>query len=284
MSNVPMCTNTNINAKTDTCTDMQNAAQEQCRFLKSMIEQVEKSLSGLPEGTLKIMQSPKKQPRYYHRLPGSNSRSVYIRKENTSLYTGLAQKDYNRRLLKLLKKKYSALLQFAGRYPFEDIDGIYKSLSPQRQALVKPIIPTDEQYAEQWQKTAYQGLGFRADDTSACYTAKGERVRSKSETIIADTLYRADIPYKYECPLELGNRTIYPDFTILHVRTRKEIYFEHFGMIDDPEYVDKMLQKINTYILCGIIPGKNLLYTMESSERALDTRILKRLIKEHLSS
>ena len=49
------------------------------------------------------------------------------------------------------------------------------------------------------------------------YTIKGERVRSKSEKIIADELYRYQIPYKYEFPLTLAthNRNIqlYPDFT-----------------------------------------------------------------------
>ena len=32
---------------------------------------------------------------------------------------------------------------------------------------------------------------------------KNERVRSKSEKIIADMLYHKNIPYKYECPINL---------------------------------------------------------------------------------
>lgn len=50
-----------------------------------------------------------------------------------------------------------------------------------------------------------------------------ERVRSKSEKILADYFYRRKIPYKYECPLTLkGVGTVYPDFTFLSPKTKKK--------------------------------------------------------------
>lgn len=52
-------------------------------------------------------------------------------------------------------------------------------------------------------------------------------MRSKSEVIIADLLNKEGIPYRYEFPLYLKEfNTVYPDFTILNVRKRKEIYWE----------------------------------------------------------
>ena len=69
----------------------------------------------------------------------------------------------------------------------------------------------------------YQGKGFGEEDNTEYYTYKGERVRSKSEMIIANELFRNNIPYKYELPIELENWnkkvTIYPDFTVLNKRT-----------------------------------------------------------------
>lgn len=61
----------------------------------------------------------------------------------------------------------------------------------------------------------YTGKQFREGEP-VILTNRGERVRSKSEKIIADCFFRKGIPYKYECPLYLkGLGIIYPDFTIL---------------------------------------------------------------------
>ncbi|MEE3440399.1 MAG: hypothetical protein VZR07_10670, partial [Ruminococcus sp.] len=54
-------------------------------------------------------------------------------------------------------------------------------------------------------------------------TQRGEIVRSKSEVIIADALYYANIPYHYEKPIKVGDRVIYPDFTVLNVKTSLQI-------------------------------------------------------------
>ena len=52
------------------------------------------------------------------------------------------------------------------------------------------------------------------DDMSNYITDAGERVRSKSELVIANLLYKNNIPYMYECPLKINNNTVYPDFTV----------------------------------------------------------------------
>ena len=81
-------------------------------------------------------------------------------------------------------------------------------------------------------------------------TLRGERVRSKSEAMIADTLYRLKIPYKYECPLTIrrktgtsrNTKTIYPDFTCLNVRLRQEFVWEHFNRYGHPK--DEVVNKL----------------------------------------
>jgi hypothetical protein len=37
---------------------------------------------------------------------------------------------------------------------------------------------------------------------------------------------------------------------------RKEIYLEHFGLMDQQDYVETMLYKLNTYERNGIFVGK----------------------------
>lgn len=115
-------------------------------------------------------------------------------------------------------------------------------------------------------------------------TEQGERVRSKSEKIIADKLYMLGIPYRYECPALMkgrrGNVTIYPDFTILRMPERREVYFEHFGLMDDADYVNAVMHKLDTYEKNGIYLGINLFFTHETSKRPLNTVVLDRLLRE----
>ena len=89
------------------------------------------------------------------------------------------------------------------------------------------------------------------------------------------------IPYRYECPLVLGyDFTIYPDFTILKMPERKEVYLEHFGMLDDEEYFDRMLLKLNTYEKNGIYLGSNLFFTYETSVKPINTKALNNQLRE----
>jgi hypothetical protein len=77
-------------------------------------------------------------------------------------------------------------------------------------------------------------------------------------------------------------RMVYPDFTILNIHTRQEIYLEHLGMMDYPEYCEKALLKIQTYARNGIILGKNLLITFETSQNPFNINYLEQMLKEML--
>ncbi|MBQ4045421.1 MAG: hypothetical protein II627_03140 [Lachnospiraceae bacterium] len=84
--------------------------------------------------------------------------------------------------------------------------------------------------------------------------------------LIANKLFSMNIPYKYEQPLLLNSgTTIFPDFTILDLRRRRELYLEHFGMMDNPEYSEKAIKKNDDYARNGIFLGCQLFITMESS-------------------
>lgn len=97
--------------------------------------------------------------------------------------------------------------------------------------------------------------------------SSGNWVRSKSEAIIDMVLYTNHIPFRYECKLQLGRVTLYPDFTIRHPRTGKLYYWEHFGMMDDETYLKKTCSKIQTYARNGIYPSINLIATFETKEQ-----------------
>lgn len=78
-------------------------------------------------------------------------------------------------------------------------------------------------------------------------TTKGDKVRSKSEVIIANLLYENDIEYEYEKKLYYAtNKYIRPDFTI-KLDNGKEIYWEHLGMIGTESYDKIWLKKLDLY-------------------------------------
>ena len=159
---------------------------------------------------------------------------------------------------------------------------IWDSFCEERKNLVLSDYVSDERYAEEWQAKQYQPKGFRPE-TPEMYTVKGERVRSKSEKIIADTLERNKIPYRYEYPIELtGGFLIHPDFCVLNKRTRNEYFWEHLGKMDDPEYSSKNIRRLQQMAENGILPGRNLLITAETSTNVLNARTMNIIIREYL--
>jgi ATP-dependent exoDNAse (exonuclease V) alpha subunit len=96
-------------------------------------------------------------------------------------------------------------------------------------------------------------------------TLKGHMVRSKSELIIADKLFNAEIAYEYEKPLDGAQRKgcIFPDFSFTDA-AGDLIIWEHFGRMDDPKYVDGHDWKLKWYADNGFNVGENLFLTTET--------------------
>ena len=263
-------------------------------LLNAVIDLKLKALKHAPEGSLNISEC-RGNPQYYHRTSSDSTKGKYIKNANHTFARRLAQKDYDMRALKALKKEreilQTALTQLdACNTNSTLISKIFQSLAPRRRALVTPVTLSDENYAAAWLSQKYEGKIFQPN-TPEYYTARGERVRSKSEVIIADTLSRLNVPYRYEYPLTLkcGDRksihdhiTIYPDFLCLNLRTRQEFIWEHFGMMDDSSYSSKAVQKLRTYSENGIHPGHHLILSTETTECPVSTRHIENLINTFL--
>ena len=101
--------------------------------------------------------------------------------------------------------------------------------------------------------------------------------------MIANELFRADIPYRYEYPVYIKRwGTIYPDFMVLALAKKKEVYWEHFGRMDDPEYAEKAVQKIEAYAENGYVIGDNLIVTFETRQSVFTTRKVQMIIEQYL--
>ena len=269
--------------------------QERLQQLKEALLELTKKQKNQQKGHLRVSQRGSARPQYYHYTTPTDFTGKYIRKKNLAFAKTLAQKDYEENIIPLLQKEIAELEKYLTQTSnSRAILELYDSLCPARRSLITPVTLTDEQYAAQWQKISWTGRPFVPDAPYIC-TANGERVRSKSEVIIADTLFRYNIPYRYEFPITLkrinpddirrdfgSSITLYPDFLCLNTRTHQEFYWEHFGLMDSPDYSKNAAGKLRLYTENGLLPGRNLIITMETQTEPPSARVLEKLIAEFL--
>lgn len=254
----------------------------QCRkeFLEEIREKKKISLADAPKGTMRLNTS-NGRTQYFHRRDPDMRGGLYIPQKNILFAQSLAQKDYDQKVLQSIEQEIKAIEKYLSSLPKLGAEEIFETLHQERQKLVTPIRETDEQYIKRWVETPFQSKEI--DDTvPPLFTEKGERVRSKSEMIIADILHRENIPYRYECPIWLkGLGKVHPDFTALNIKKRKEIYWEHLGMMDSPEYAETALNRIATYEKNEIVLGDNLIITWETKKSPLNQNSIRRIIKRY---
>lgn len=248
--------------------------------LERIVEQAKMQLENAPDGSLRVSNC-RKYPQFYYKTEETGKKSNYIAKGNEELIKALAQKSYDERVLKQAEKRLSQISRITKDYDPNELEYIYLKEHPERKKLICPCEPTWEQVLASWKAEEYKGKEFY-EGAPLILTDRGERVRSKSEKIIADYYYRNGIEYKYEKPLYLkGMGIVYPDYTILSPRTRKEMYHEHLGRMDDPRYSRKAIRKILCYEENGIYIGERLFLTYETEQTVLSTKQIERLAKKY---
>lgn len=246
--------------------------------LTKHINKLDSKIKSLPKGSVYIKRVGK---RTYYYLFERGSKERILRNSEETLKEKILQRKYLESVADSLRKELKVLRKTAKEYPKVIVEEVYEQLPEEFKKHVTPIVPTDSMYASRWMERPYTHKQI-SDDVPFFKTMNGERVRSKSEVIIADRLSLNSVPYKYECPLVLQIDdeliTIHPDFTLLRMSDRKVLYFEHCGMMDNEEYADELVKRINQYSRAGIILGDRLFLMFETSKTPLDVRVLDNLI------
>lgn len=249
--------------------------------LEGIQEKVIDNLKDVPPGTLRVS-CGKNWTQYYHCMPDGKKNGKYIPKSEENLIRRLAQKAYDEKILKLTKKRLSQIKRITRDYEEEEIEDVFSKEHTGRQKWIRPVEPTWKQQLEEWMSKDYRRKEFQ-EDAPIIMTNRGERVRSKSEKILADYFFQKGIIYKYECPLYLkGIGVVHPDFTFLSRKTRQEIYWEHDGRMDDPIYAQNAVRKIQAYEKNGIYPGERLILTFETTKNVLDMELVEKLVSRYL--
>lgn len=265
---------------------MYTEIQTRIKTLNEVIRSVQRQVQNLPDGSLRISHSHDRT-QYYHARPGARGKDRYLSQKEAELCRQLAQKSYFNTVLRSAELELNAWKTLVDLLPEHTFEDDYRDLSVERKQLVQPIYLTDEEYRRRWEAVEYEP-GFFKPDTPVYLTDRGERVRSKSEQLIANLLYRLGIPYRYEYPIEIiengVKKTWRPDFMILDVKHRKEFFLEHLGMMDDVNYARRNLHKIDVYEQNGLYEGHGMYYSIETEGVPPDMKALERKILRILDS
>ncbi|MCR5010409.1 MAG: hypothetical protein K6A91_05690 [Clostridia bacterium] len=131
-----------------------------------------------------------------------------------------------------------------------------------------------------WERGPYEKLNYRPEELRHT-TSRGLRVRSKSELLIAEALYRYDLPFRYEQVYRTGNISISADFTIRRA-DGKVFIWEHEGLINKRSYIEWQRKKAELYASVGFYLWDNLIVTYDTGDGSIDLRIVESEIRSKL--
>ena len=250
------------------------------KTLKCIEEEMKKLQKQLPEGVRLRAAKHGKGYQYFIRSNPTEKTGKYIKKNDMKIAVALAQFEYYENLIAVLNDQIKRISELTAIWRDDPFAEVKAHLPPGKQQIVTMPYVSDKEYVSQWMSREYEKLPFR-EGAPEYYTKQNLRVRSKSEVIIAETLSDAKIAFLYEKPLSLKDRTVYPDFTLLDIKKRKEVYWEHFGMMDDVDYRNGALAKIRQYEDNGLFQNDRVIWTFETSKNPINIAGIRNMIKKY---
>ncbi len=249
------------------------AARNEHQRLESQIEKLNQEIAKYPDGELRSYSS-RRGVRFYYRKPDGTL--LYLKRGDRALLLQLALKGL------YIAQKEDLLHQ---REYLDRLIGAPSGTTEEKKYLSRPGVkalliaakPTELSWAEEPYEHSSE-----YPERLVVPTKKGDLVRSKSESLIADTLFEERIPYRYESVTPLFRNIGVPDFIILTPFSGREIVWEHFGMMDRPDYRRRASMKLSDYFDLGYLPDYNLICTFESKEHPLNLQCIEEQIKKIL--
>lgn len=226
-------------------------------YIKSKLDYLHSCTKKLPKGKLTYSRTGK----YYKLYASQGTEREYIPKSKIETARKLALQNFYSELQNIYEKMVR--VEETAQSLEEELNSIYEKYS------TAPFAELISASLSEWEKQPYEHNPSHPERLKI-KTMQGCIVRTKSEALIANALYSARIPFRYECELKLGNISIFPDFTILHPITNEVVYLEHLGLLEKSDYREDFIRKIKLYINNGFFPGINLFFTSETEDRPLD--------------
>ena len=255
-------------------------------YLDELIYEKSIAISAAPEGRLKIVERGSRNNKrdrleYYWRAGQGEVYSKYLNKKDGAMIKVLAQKEYDQLAVGDALSEKEEIEKILAIYEARPVETTHNRMKRTLQTLSEPFMESEDEFLDNWLNQKFEPNPYHPEDK--IYRVTDDlMVRSKGEQDIAIMLLIYGIPFSYEKPLTLfvddRDVTIYPDFTILDVANRREIYWEHMGMMDIPKYRESSLWKIKWFQLNGYAQGEDLIITMEDKREKLDLVLIQKII------
>lgn len=251
---------------------------------KEIIAKIEKEIKELSAKSKKL---PKeniyycKNGKYIQWYKVSSGSPQYIPSKNKDVIKKLVYKKFvDKRLafLKAQQRTLAPLLKLHSR----SIEEYEKMISDSHyMSLITDLIPPSVSGYKSWANMDYP-RNHNHPENLIHPTVGNLIVRSKAESMIATALSNHGIPFRYEFLHTLSGIDLFPDFTIIIPSSGKMVIWEHFGLMDNEDYVNELKHKIELYAKNGFLMGDNLICSFENQAKPLSILEIEKLIMLYL--
>ena len=244
--------------------------------LSEQITEAKKMLHNLPPGRLECHRVENR----YRWYVVKNGNREYLKKTELSLAKRLAYKRKMKLNIVKMEHELLALETF-----IEQIESAPKGIDRRLLDENKEVNRLSQLYIEEkfperveWQSAPGESMNWKSEEKRV-KSKSGVYFRSKDEAMIDDALYEHGLLVRYEDKLELGKNVEYPDFHIMDPKTGKTIYWEHFGMMDLPNYRRRATYKLRCYMEFGYYPMINFITTFMGDPFRIDEQWIETIIE-----
>lgn len=241
--------------------------------LQSEHKQAFNELSTLPEGRLH-QEKHDGRTYYYHLLGKGKERTRTGITKDLQLIYQLARKEYLLCAMKKQEQGIEEMQKISKKMNLDAWQDATETACNKFPALPLEVFILGEKYELRPTKISRMFLSGTIHRTQS-----GIMVRSKSELIIADMLESLGIPYQYEVEVPCDDYHLCPDFTVIRPRDGKVMFWEHFGMTHDDEYLRKMDLKLDKYRNMDIRPWSNLIISYDREDGSLDVGLIRAMVE-----
>lgn len=251
-------------------------AVDSLQHINKDLDALVKQVKQMPRGKL-IISKDRKWEKWY---VSNNGKTIYLPKKMRIKAEELAQKRYLEATIRDLLEEKEAIEAYIARHN----EKMFAEEILKPESRYASLIERPDEYPKEvmeWLAAPFiQNPNYPEQKRYQSIT--GNMVRSKSEMMIEDALYRNHIPYHYEEQIKLPNgKIVYPDFRIYNLRRRQFMFWEHNGMMDDPKYFqNQYIYKTNLYAECGIYPNINYIMTFETKDHPLSYEQINNIIRQ----
>ena len=219
---------------------------------------------------------------YYYKGRG-DKKEKYVKRGSNSLIWRLQLKRFATEMVTILENNIEAKQRLLNELlPDSDADILEKMPKAYRpNSAFKPQSKRKVQ-----KRVVHQSENPYKREQLNKETSFGLFVRSRGELAIAELLYSLGIEFYYEKRLDLrvfqdgfwSRKSYYPDFTII-LADGRTFYWEHCGLMDDEDYVERNIRKSVDYNTNGIFQSHNYIVTEDGPDGQVDFAGIKKMVE-----